>query len=190
MNTKKKAFWAVGILTFLVFVFPGTSSRSWSYECRLCEASKNKRITSFLGIPVWISRSGPEETRRTKIYVQKISFTHEHEWMGGGYSTSTDGLLVPRMIGCGSHRYGSFPPFQNYLTSMALDIIDVLPATDGNTRRQFFTRMVNTTNWEEYMLLDKAYSDAKPSDIYVRGVHSNIVIPDWVRTIQPSTNAP
>ena len=189
MKTKRIASWAVSILIFLMFVFPGMSSRSWSYECRLCEASKNKRITYFLGFPIWVSRTEPHETRRTKIYTKHISASHAHEWMGGGYSRSTFGLLGPGLVGCGSHRYGNFPPFQNALTSMALDIIDALPEPDISSRRQLFSRMVNTTNWEEYIFLQKAYSDARNTNVFSYGVSSNIAIPDWVKNI-PSTNAP
>lgn len=189
MKTKQKVYWAVGVLAFLMFIFPGMSSRSWSYECKLCEAIKRKRITYFLGIPVWKNQSEPKETRRTKIYSQKIAPSHEHEWMGGGYSTSTSSLIGPNVIGCGSHRYGNFPAFQNDLTSLALDIIDALPESDLNARRQLFDRMVNTTNFEEYILLQKAYSDSRNTDVFGYGVSSNIAIPDWVKII-PSTNAP
>jgi len=163
----------------LAGVFPGIETKSWSYNCRVCEARKEKKLTYLLGVPVWIWRSSPKGTSGTEVYESRVGARHAHEWCGGGYTHCRINLLVCD-VGCGACRHGPYPAFQGDLTRMALEIIKVIPQPDVDTRRKMYFRMITTTNYEEYTELCERCANYRNDDPFDHSIKSSIVPPDWV----------
>jgi hypothetical protein len=123
-------------------------------NCRICAATYDYWKLKAYGTQIWSWDTDPIPTEDTKNYFDKyLAYSHEHEWMGGGYARYSIG-----MVGCGHSTFGSYPQYQRELTAMGFRLVAASGILDAGDRRTYFESIIQPEDVDHYMRVRSTFA--------------------------------
>ena len=173
----------IAVLAGVCCFLPCRRLRHWDYNCAICGAEYDKRISYFFSLPFCRSVTPPRDTELSKMYADFISEPHEHVWVGGGYATDIGTLLGYAMTGDGRHVVAGTFPHQDRLTRLAIQVAAYQEQASPEMRRQLYRFIRDSTNEAAYLDVMGTYCTGKGAD------PSSSVWVEWLENKKIPTSA-